>query len=264
MKRIALVFAGLFLLYGTSLALEKEQVEAILRTGVKAMAPSPVNGIIEVVTEDNRVVYLDESARYLFVGNLLDMEERVNLTQNRVDELTTVDFATLPLEDAVVEGDGAVKIAVFDDPDCPYCRRLHGELKQVKNVQYYYFLFNLPMHPKAYDKSKKILCSNDKLDALNRAMAGDELEDLPLCETDVVDRNKELSSRLGVRGTPHMILQSGKAIRGFKEAAELQKIVDEQVAEMAAVEKTRENAGDKGAEVLSGEAEGVEPETKTE
>lgn len=235
------VFMLLFMLLPVSShALEKSDVEKMMKTPVKSLEPTPVPGVLEAVTDDNRVVYIDESGRYLFVGNLLDMVRRVNITQSRMDELTVVDFSSLPLEDAIVEGDGQVKLAVFDDPDCPYCRKLHRELKELENVQLYYFMINLPMHPKAYDKAKKILCAEDKMKALDRAMNGESLDDLEICQTDVVDRNKELSERLGIKGTPHMILESGKAIRGYKTAKDIQKAVDGVIAEASAAASSGE------------------------
>ncbi len=206
--------------------LEKSYVAKLIGAKVNSLTPSPVPGIMEVVVEGNQVIYIDETGRYLFVGNLFDVVKGVNLRQEKEDELSVVDFAALPLENTVVQGDGEVKIAIFDDPDCPYCRKLHKELKQLKNVRIHYFLFNLPMHPEAYDKSKKILCAEDKLGALDRAMNGDPLDDLEICETDLVEKNKELSERLGVRGTPHIVIENGQSIRGGKSAAELQEIVD--------------------------------------
>ena len=219
-------------------ALEKSDVAKLIRTEVKSLAPSPIPGIFEVVVEGNQVIYIDETGRYLFVGNLFDAVEGVNLRQAREDELSTVDFATLPLEDAIVQGDGPVTLAIFDDPDCPYCRKLHKELKQLKNVRIHYFIYNLPMHPDAYDKSKKILCAKDKLGALDRAMNGDSLDDLKICETDLVEKNKALSQKLGVRGTPHIIIETGQSIRGGKSVEELQKIVDSVLAAKKKVAET--------------------------
>ncbi len=210
--------------------LEKSDVAKLIGAKVNSLSPSPVPGILEVIVDGNQVIYIDETGRYLFVGNLFDVIKGVNLRQAKEDELSIVDFAALPLEDTVVQGDGPVKIAIFDDPDCPYCRKLHKELKLLKNVRIHYFIFNLPMHPEAYDKSKKILCAKDKLGALDRAMSGDPLDDLEICETDLVDKNKELSEKLGIRGTPHIIIETGQSIRGGKSAAELQEIVDNVLA----------------------------------
>lgn len=206
--------------------LKKSDVAKLIGAKVNSLSPSPVPGILEVIVDGNQVIYIDETGRYLFVGNLFDVVKGVNLRQTKEDELNVVNFADLPLEETIVQGDGPVKIAIFDDPDCPYCRKLHKELKKLKNVRIHYFIFNLPMHPGAYDKSKKILCAKDRLGALDRAMNGDPLDDLKICETDQVDKNKELSEKLGIRGTPHIIIESGQSIRGGKSAEELQKIVD--------------------------------------
>ncbi len=209
------------------MALEKEVVERSIQTPVRSVSPSPIEGLYEVVTQDNRIVYMDKTGRYLVVGSILDIENRANVTDQRVDEITIVDFENIPLSEAVREGDGNVKIAVFDDPDCPFCRKMHKELKELTDVSLYYFVFNLPGHPEAYDKSVKIVCADDPVAALNRAMEGDPLDDLKRCETEQVERNKSLSLRIGVQATPYLIFESGKAVRGYRKASELQKHVNE-------------------------------------
>lgn len=227
MKKLLVLLVCIAIMPVAAFAIDKGEVQKKLGMPVKSIAPTPVHGIHEVVTQDNKVLYMDESGRYLFAGKLLDMEKKIDLTQLRMDEISTIDFSALPLKDAIVMGNGGVKLAVFSDPDCPYCRKLHKELKELKNVQIYYYVFNLPMHPKAYDKSKKILCSKDRIGSLDKAMAGDELADLALCETDAVDKNKELASKYGITGTPHMVLESGAPVKGYLPAAELQKKIDE-------------------------------------
>ncbi|MBI5143394.1 MAG: DsbC family protein [Nitrospirae bacterium] len=227
MKKLFVLLVCIAIMPVAALAIDKSEVQKKLGMPVKSIAPTPVHGIHEIVTQDNKVLYMDDSGRYLFAGKLLDMEKRVDLTQLRMDEISTIDFSALPLKDAIVMGNGVVKLAVFSDPDCPYCRKLHKELKDLKNVQIYYYVFNLPMHPKAYEKSKKILCSKDRIASLDKAMAGDELADLTVCETDLVDKYKELASKYGITGTPHMVLENGSPVKGYLPAAELQKKIDE-------------------------------------
>ena len=212
---------------GGAEALDRDVVEKAIQTPVRSVAPSPVDGLYEVVTQDNRIVYMDETGRYLVVGSILDIENRANLTEQRMEEVAVVDFESLPLSEAIREGDGMVRIAVFDDPDCPFCRKMHGELKKLSDVTLYYFLFNLPSHPEAYEKSKKIICAPDPLVSLDRAMAGDALEDLEVCDTELIERNKSLSLRVGVQATPYLVFENGKALRGYRKASEVQKIVNE-------------------------------------
>ena len=51
-------------------------------------------------------------------------------------------FEQLPLSDAVktVHGAGQRRLAVFSDPNCPYCKQLEAELASLDNITIYTFL----------------------------------------------------------------------------------------------------------------------------
>lgn len=68
-----------------------------------------------------------------------------DLTRARVDELASIRFADLPLKMAIktVKGDGKRVMAVFEDPNCPYCRKLHETMRGIDNVTVYTFLLNI-------------------------------------------------------------------------------------------------------------------------
>ena len=97
---------------------------------------TPVPGIYEVRIQSD-LVYVDEKGQYLFYsGDLIDMRSQRNLTRERVEELLTIDFKTLPLDLAIQQkiGDGKRVIAVFEDPNCGYCRKLRADLLKLDNV----------------------------------------------------------------------------------------------------------------------------------
>ena len=102
---------------------------------------SPVQGLFEVRI-GNEVFYTDADASYLVRGEIIDLKTKRNLTEERMTKLSAIDFASLPLKDAVVwkSGTGARKIAVFADPNCGYCKRFEKELLGVKDVTVYTFL----------------------------------------------------------------------------------------------------------------------------
>jgi len=202
---------------GLSEGLDKGTIEQKLGEKIKSVNQTAIKGILEIVTSDNTIYYIDESGRYVLYGNLIDLDRRVNVTQERRDIVTRIDFGSLPLENAIREGKGKYKLAVFHDPDCPFCRKLYRELKKMKDVEVYNFIFNLPSHPEAYDKAKKVYCADNKGKALDRAMGGDDMKGYKLCKTDVVDSNIRLSREIGVTGTPHMILENGMSLRGFRK-----------------------------------------------
>ena len=135
----------------------------------------PQLDLYEVVGNGNRIFYTDAKGEFALMGNLIDLKTRVNLTQQRQDQLNVVDFSRLPLDKAFVKvkGDGSRKIAIFTDPDCPYCKRLEQELAKVSNVTVYVFLYPLPqLHPDAPRKARAVWCACGPGASLGRVDAG--------------------------------------------------------------------------------------------
>jgi len=165
------------------------------------------------------ILYLDGSGRYLFSGELYDLRSRENLTQARLSETYKVAFEELPLADAILYKKGKHRLAIFDDPDCPYCRKLHQELGQL-DADIYLFLYPLAeLHPLAYRKAVSVWCSPDRIVAMDIAMSGQ-----PVAARDCehpVDRTLTLGTRLGIRATPTIILEDGRRIEGYRPAKEL-------------------------------------------
>ena len=108
---------------------------------VKSVQNSPIKDVYEVYM-GGRIVYTNEEAKYFFVGNLIDLKEQKNLTEERMQALKSIDVKSLPLKQAIkhVKGKGERVIYVFSDPDCPYCQHLEKELKNIDNLTVYLFL----------------------------------------------------------------------------------------------------------------------------
>jgi thiol:disulfide interchange protein DsbC len=165
------------------------------------------------------ILYLDGSGRFLFSGDLYDLQSKENLTQARLSETYKVAFEELPLADAIPYKKGKHRLAIFDDPDCPYCRKLHQELGQL-DAEIYLFLYPLTeLHPLAYRKAVSVWCSPDRIAAMDAAMSGQPVE-ARNCEHPV-DRTLTLGTRLGIRATPTIILEDGRRIEGYRPAREL-------------------------------------------
>ncbi len=152
--------------------LKMEEASEILKELVEkvvSVEDGPVRGMWEVEVEvkgNTFPVYLHYSKKYMIAGNVIDIKtkERVGKTP-RSAKPARVDMKNFPLEDAIVIGDLSAenKIIVFDDPDCPYCRKFHSVMKEVisrrKDIAFYIKLFPLvQLHPQAYDKAKAIVC----------------------------------------------------------------------------------------------------------
>ena len=110
------------------------------------------------------VLYTDDDGAYLIEGQIIDLRSKTNLTEERIDKLTAIDFAALPLKDAMVwkQGTGARKLVVFADPNCGYCKRFERDLNNVKDVTVYTFLYPI-LGPDSTEKSRSIWCSKEPM-----------------------------------------------------------------------------------------------------
>ena len=119
---------------------------------IVSITKSPYAGLYQVVTNGYNIFYTDENGEIGFFGNVVDLKNKQNLTQQEKDKITRVDFSKLPLDKAIVrvKGNGSRKLALFSDPECPYCQGLEKQLEGVNNVTIYTFLLPLSdLHPGA-------------------------------------------------------------------------------------------------------------------
>jgi thiol:disulfide interchange protein DsbC len=194
---------------------------------IDSIRPSGVEGILEVLFGGNRIVYSDTAGEHIFNGHLFDLEGHRDLTDERLEEVTRIDVRQLPLADSfkVVHGNGKREIYIFEDPDCPYCRKLEEELPRVNDVTFHVFLFPLTaLHPHAYEHALGIWCSKDRA----KAWADKMLKgiDPPAAKCDnPLDRNVTLGDKLHIDGTPTLILANGRPHSGTLTAEELERLL---------------------------------------
>jgi thiol:disulfide interchange protein DsbC len=217
-----------------------KQAEA--ETLLKPLAPdfkalsitqAPVKGLWEVygVAGGRKVlVYVDYGKKFFVPGNIIDIQAKKNITQDRYEELgeryaTKIDVAKIPTADALVLGDAnaAYKVIVFSDPDCPFCKA-HEEMKKVvekrKDIAFLIKLYPLPMHKDALWKSKTIVCEKS-MQLLEDNFAGKEIPKKECDAAKAIDENLKLAPELGITGTPAMIMPDGRVIPGYREADQL-------------------------------------------
>ncbi len=195
----------------------------------------PVSGLWEISLEaagKKSILYLDYSKTNVIAGNIFGIKSKppINYTQISHEKINKIDVAAIPLDNALVMGDKNAKnkVIVFSDPDCPFCVKLHENMKKVlekrKDIVFFIKLFPLPMHPDAARKSKTIMCENS-LALLDDAFAKKKIED-PKCDTKVIDENIKLGEKLGINGTPNIIFANGKQIPGAIDADKIIEAVD--------------------------------------
>lgn len=168
--------------------------------------------------------YTDAKGNYVIQGELIDTKARRNLTEDRINKLTAVDFSALPLKDAftIVRGDGKRKVAVFEDPNCGYCKRLGKELEEMDDITVYTFLYPI-LSEDSKTKSDHIWCAKDKGKAWTDWVVGGKAPAEASCDTGAVARNVELGQSLRISGTPTIFLADGSRIGGYVPRTELEK-----------------------------------------
>ncbi len=233
LRRALVAIAAMAAIFGIGYAAQADQTTDKIKSALQARLPdatiksvdkSPVPGLYEV-NLGQQIVYSDASGNYLLMGDLVDTRTRTNLTEARLSETNKIDFAKLPFEDAVkvVKGNGARKIAVFSDPNCPYCKQLETTLKSVDNVTIYTFLYPI-LSPDSTSKSKSIWCSKDRSMAWEGWMLDHTVPTAAAtCDTTVLDKNVKLGQSIKVDGTPTVFLADGRRLPGAVGADRLEK-----------------------------------------
>lgn len=209
--------------------LTKEEAGKILGKvvdNVVAVAPGPIPSVWEVdVARNGRIypIYLDYSMKYLFNGQIIRLADMENITGQRASDLNRVDVASIPVKDAIRVGSPAAKktVIVLSDPTCPYCVKLHGELKiaAAKNADVAFLVMPYPRNANdkaTYRKCQAVVCAKSEK-MLDDAFTG-KVVPAPSCETKAVDETIRLAGRLQVQGTPSMILPDGRLISGYMQA----------------------------------------------
>jgi thiol:disulfide interchange protein DsbC len=204
-----------------------EKVEAKLRalypgTHIDRVAPSEIAGVYEVAMGKN-IAYVDASGQYFLFGHLYDMRSQRDLTAERKEAAAKIDFASLPLQDAIktVRGNGRRIVAVFSDPDCPYCKSLEREMAKLTDATIYTFLFPLvQLHPQARDRAIAIWCAGDAATAWQSLMLDGKAPPPRDC-ANPIERNVVLGGKLGINGTPTLIASDGRMKAGAAGVQEI-------------------------------------------
>ncbi len=218
--------------------LKKEEAASLLKEidpniKVLTIKMTPLKSLWEIAVESGSkkgVVYLDITKKYLISGQLLDIKSKRNLTQETSEELNRINVSQIPLGDAIVMGDKNAKkrVIVFTDPDCPFCAKLHPEIKKLvaerKDIAFFIKMFPLPIHKEAAEKAKAIVCGKS-LALLDAAFDKKPLAKAK-CKTTAVDDNLALGNKLGISSTPTLVMPDGRVIAGFRDANALKALID--------------------------------------
>jgi thiol:disulfide interchange protein DsbC len=199
------------------------------------VSKTPMPGLYEVRIGTD-LFYTDAKGNYIIQGELIDTQQRKNLTEARVSKLTTVDFASLPVADAftIVRGNGKRKLAVFEDPNCGYCKRFERDLQAVNDVTVYLFLYPI-LSPDSVEKSRNIWCAKDKQGAWMDWMVRDKQPAAAQCDSAALQRNLAFGKKHKITGTPTLLFADGSRVPGAVGAEQVEK----QLAAAASATTTR-------------------------
>lgn len=182
---------------------------------VEEVSVTPFDGILELRLEGNDVLYTNSNVDFILQGSLVDVASRTDLTAQRLEDLNRVNFADLPLDKAIktVKGDGSQQIAVFEDPNCIYCKRLHETLSEIDNITIYSLLFPI-LTPESRTISEHVWCADDPAAAWNAWMQDGKKPAKKTCDTPI-DELLTFGMQQGVQGTPAIFFEDGSRANGW-------------------------------------------------
>lgn len=176
---------------------------------------------------DGQVVYVGEDTQHILIGSMFRLSDQKNLTKDLMLKQNSIDWKKLPLQDAVktVRGNGKRQIAVFSDPNCPYCKQLETELSKLNDVTIYTFIY--PIKTQSIAVSKQVFCEKDPALAWSNLIAkGIQPSSKKTC-ANPIERNLTLGKSLALNGTPAIIFSNGFKVMGAYPAQEIEKMWQE-------------------------------------
>lgn len=239
-KKIVSLIAALSLLAGGPVlaneALKKTLQAKVPQLEIESVARSPLPGFYEVVANGS-IFYADEKGQYLIVAErVLDLNAKKDILEERMNRLTGIRFDALPLDMAFknVKGNGKRRLAVFSDPDCPYCRRLEQDLRKLDDVTVYTFLLPIEqLHPDATAKARAVWCSADRQKTWDELMLNNVTPTGTKACENPVDKIVAFAQQKRINATPTMFLADGTRVSGARSAGDLDRLLNEAEARCA-------------------------------
>lgn len=195
---------------------------------IEEVSKTPFPGLWEVRLSGNQLIYTDDSGSFVMGGPLIDTKNRINLTETRLEQLNAIAFKDLPFKDSfkLVKGKGTRQFAVFEDPNCGFCKKLHRELKDVDDVTIHVFLIPV-LGPDSVEKSHRIWCAKDRARVYSDWMLNQTPPESGKCDVAAIERNSRLAAKHGINGTPTLIFTNDKRMPGYVPAERIEAMLKE-------------------------------------
>ena len=192
---------------------------------IDEISKTPMNGLFEVRMGSD-IMYSDAEGNFLIQGNLIDVKQRRNLTEERIEKLSAIAFEQLPLKNSFtqVRGNGKRKLVVFADPNCGYCKRFEKDLQKLDNVTIHHMLYPI-LGEDSKVKSKNIWCAKDKAKSWNDWMINNTTPATANCDTAAIDAIVEFGKKHRITGTPTLFFADGTRVPGAVPIAQVEKLL---------------------------------------
>lgn len=194
----------------------KKNLEAFINApAVESVKKTPYGGLFEVVLKSGELLYTDGNVSFIIDGSIIDAKSRKNITQARMAQLMKIDFATLPLDQAIkqVRGNGKRQVAVFEDPNCPICRVFTKFVDQLDDVTVYRFMYPV-IDPSSQSLARTAWCAADRAGAWDQVMGGRRLAGPQECDVSGLVEILQFGEKHRIQNTPTVFLGNGKRLVG--------------------------------------------------
>lgn len=197
-----------------------------------AVAETPIPGLLQVQINSD-VIYVTTDGQYLLQGQIINIDTRMNLTDQAksgirkavLDDLNPEEQITFAPEKADYD------LLVFTDIDCGYCRKLHNQMEEYNDngIAIHYLAFpRAGVGSASYEKFVSVWCADDQQAAMTLAKNGGEPE-AASCSNPIAEQY-DLGRNIGVTGTPAIVTTDGLLIPGYVPPAQLRQRLEAMAA----------------------------------
>lgn len=204
-------------------AIKAELKKRIPEIAVDSARKIPFGGLYEVVV-GGEIFYTDEKASFLVLGNIVNLATKENITELRMRQINRVNFSELPFDSAVkiVRGNGSRKVAIFEDPNCGYCKKFERDLAGVTDITVYVFLYPI-LSEGSMAKSKAVWCAPDRGKAWMDTMVRDLVVPAGTCSAAPIEKVLAYGQSKRITGTPTIFFENGDRVPGVMSMADFEK-----------------------------------------
>lgn len=209
--------------------LEKQLAETLVGVSVENLQKVDGLDLYEGIV-NGEVLYFSTDGQYVLQGELVSLESRTNLTEQRRVSLRQSILNGLDEKDMIIFEPEKTEytLTVFTDIDCVYCRKMHSEMEQYNELGIRIRYMAYPrggIGSESYDDAVTVWCAEDRQQAMTLAKGGQELE-AKTCDNPV-EAEFNVGRQLGVSGTPALFMESGQSLPGYVPPERLKEILDE-------------------------------------